>query len=49
MNDEITYMRDLVMQGTDNWTTWIKNNPEKTSEILKSFYDNILDKIIEGS
>ena len=33
------------MQGTDNWTEWIKNNPEKTSKVLKAFYEDILDKL----
>jgi hypothetical protein len=49
MNNEIAYMRELIIKGTDNWTEWIKDNPEKISEILKSLYDEILDKIIEGS
>lgn len=49
MNDEIGYMRELVLKGQNNWIEWIKNNPEKTSKILISFYDDILNRIIEGS
>lgn len=38
-------MMDLIMEGTDNYESWVKENPKKTSEILKALTDVILDQI----
>lgn len=47
-NERVQYMKELIMQGTNNWEGWIKDNPKKASEILGVFYDDILDAIIQG-
>lgn len=47
-HERVQYMKELIMQGTNNWEGWIKENPRKASEILKVFYENILDAILSG-
>jgi len=46
--DVIQNLRELVHKGTDNFEQWIKENPEKTSKILKAHYQIFLTEIIQG-
>ncbi len=41
-------LKELIQQGTDNFYLWAKQNPEKTSEILKAHYQLFLTEIMQG-
>ncbi len=44
----IQNLKTLVENGTDNFVKWVKENPEKTSEILKAHNQLFLTEIIDG-
>lgn len=46
--DVIQYLKELVLKGTDNFEQWVKENPEKTGEILKAHHPIFLTEIIRG-
>jgi hypothetical protein len=50
MNEEdiITHLKELIQKGTDNFEQWIKDNPNKASEILKAHYQLFLTEIMQG-
>lgn len=51
MNEEsvISHLKELIQKGTDNFEQYVKDNPEKTSEILKAHYQLFLTEIMQGS
>jgi hypothetical protein len=51
MNEEqvIINLKDLIQKGTDNFEQYVKENPEKASEILKAHYQLFLTEIMQGS
>lgn len=44
----IQNLKELIHKGTDNFEQWIKENPEKTSDILKAHYQLFLTEIMQG-
>lgn len=50
MNEQgiISYLKELIQKGTDNFEQYVKDNPEKTSEILKAHYQLFLTEIMQG-
>lgn len=44
----IQLLRHLIPKGTDSFEQWIKENPNKAAEILKSHYQLFLTEIIEN-
>lgn len=44
----ISHLKELITKGTDNFEQYVKENPEKISEILKAHYQLFLTEIVQG-